>query len=1481
MKRKYATILALCSAVIIYGSYYFGLPYFLNKPLVECMIEEKTFEQTGYKISLVNPKYKAGFLPSIKLRADNFYVLNDDGSKALAIAAPKVKLKLFPLIFKKIEVSEFSAQDLDVNLVFDKNSTFRLGQYPIVKKENSELTLNRLKVDLKKYDINLHDETQNKDILLQGENFKIDNFKNNKHIKFSTNSHLFVGDKAAKIQANADMQLPLNKISEDKALFDLNIENVDLADFTVYAKSLSKGKIKELRGVINVNSKTQNVHGHRNIVGVMNIDKLGIMQKDKASSIYCDDVLKVETNFNVINNGLKINNLKVLSKNIDFFLNGTIHKTNEKFPTLDLKTTINQVSGKELLALFPGDENLNPDFNFYKLKQHVIYGNAIGNIDIKGKADYPNLYGNVLLNDVYLIEPIKDAPKNGVLKIKLNGHQMNLKAHVLTAPSQYVDVNGTFKLFRNRYTDMYIKTTDKIEFTKAVKVVMPLHDIFKFELGPIPMMNITGGTGNANLHISGSKAEPHASGYIKFKNGVASFITINNMVVKNISGQVDFNDENVKFKTSSAYLNNLPVDIEGNCNLKGDLTVDVRGNNQNSKDLFKIINTSPILAELQEMLSPIKSASGKTKVFLNIFGHVTRGVEPVFNKDLFAKGSVEFVDNNMTFFDYHIPASKISGLINFDRDDGDFNLKANLINSPIEMNGVIKNEIVTANALSHKFNAADAVKVANMVYGNKIPQIKGLNTISTSFSGHYQGPMDINSLDYNKIVVKGKIYNNYGSKSPILVNNSDFEIKNGHLKTSVIRGAIKKNPYNLQLDVNNAFDDKRLVSGSFSMRDFDLAVLNDLDIISVPALKDFAHFQGKINIASRIKNNNIRLFSRIGDTSVIYKPKRLKLKVLNGNILLDKNDLSLNKINAYAGVMPVFINGKINNINTTKDLNLYLNAKPSQEFFDQFFNSKSVYPIKLKGDVLFSSNLKGPVNRLNSKTELKLDESSSLYYMGATIGDLTNPVRIYIDSITSPTSVKLNNFVYEKIITSQNNKQFPSVQLTAGGAIDMVGKNVLKFHNFRVKTENPTDAKIFNILFKKPFMKQGVFTSNLLINGDTINPRILGKLDVKSIDLPVVDTTVKDISLDFKNDNIYVKTKSSVLSNSILLDAVLKNKLTPPYIFNDVKLYFEDLDLNRISSAIRDYESDLYKQQLGLVSNTNTITPDQIIIKRGEILADNIKIKELKATDFKSDISIDKNRIAKADNFNFKVADGNVYGDLVYDILKEKLNINAHIHDSNVQIISESLFNMKGQFFGNVNGDMALSCTGNIQDNCVKTLSGNGQFVINDGRMPKLGSLEYLLKATNLVTGGITGVSINGIIDLITPLKTGEFKSITGHYDIEDGIVKNLEVFSKGKDLNLYLSGTYNIENYNADMDVYGSISSNITSVFGKLKNFSLNTLLNTIPLLNKGEISEDVASKIEKIPSSEHSNISRIFAAEIEGDINGLNYVKSFKWVK
>ena len=1477
MRKSFATVLILACATVAYTGYYFGVPYFLNTTRVENYVEKTVVQKSGFRIDFVNPHIKVGVIPSVELTADEFNVLNKDGSKALGVLAPNLKIKLLPLLFKNIEFDKINSDGVVVNLSFD-NSQFYLGDYLLKSTENRAFNLNKASINLGQYLVTLDDKMRDKTLKLNGEYLVVDGYERDKFVKLNTKSKLYTGEKVANIDADLNLLLPLKKVSEDKVKLDLNIKNLDISDFTTYAELFSKGQVKELRGVVNLVTATSVETGHKEIQGHLNLKNFAILGADRSTSIYSDAPVDIRSDAVIVNDGVDIKSLKLLSQGIDVEIGGSVSKTNAKSPILDLKADINHIQGKNFVGFIPGIKNLSPDFDFCMLKTYPLDGKINGHVEVKGEANYPNLFGSILIDDLYLVAPIKDAPKNGTVKLSFEKHKMNIDVHVMTDKAEYVDVKGFAKLFRGKYTDLRITSTPNIDLVKVRKVVMPLHDILKFELGPVPMMNIFSGYGKANLHVAGSKASPHAWGSITFKDGEAEFITINNMVVKKLKGAVNFNNDKIDFYSDTAYLYDLPFFINGNCTLKGDLSVDVKADGQNSANLLKIINTSPILKELQDMMKPISSAYGKTKIFINIFGHVDRGKEPVFNKDLFARGSVEFLSNVMTFFPKKIPATDISGVVHFDRNNGDFNISAKLLNSVIRSNGLIKDKEIIANAVSHKFIASDAQRIASMLFGNIVPQVKGLDTISTSFESHYRGEMNIEKFDYGKAFVKGNIYSNKGAKSPIIVNSSKFELKNSHLKVSPIKGALLSNPFNFEIDVNKIMTPAQLVNGKFSMKNFNTANLNGLNL---PQLKDFDKFNGKMDVASRITNNNVNLFAQLDGVSVVYKPKNLPVKILNGNVLFSSEDLSLNKINAYVGKMPVFVNGKIVNVLKNPKLNLYVNAKPSQEFFDQFFNSKSVYPIKLKGDVMFSSKITGSKDKVSTKTELKLDEASSLYYMGATVGDLVNPVKFTIDSVVMPKKIMLNNFSYEKTIASQNGKFFPTPQLTASGEIEQLKGNDVAFHNFKIKTLNPTDAKIFNIIFKKPIMKQGVFTSDIVLNGKASAPYAIGTFDMTSIDVPLWESTVKDVSLDFKPDVINIKVKSSVLDNEIRLKAVMKNKLVSPYTFNDFDAHLDNLDLNKITEAIQDYDTTLYKQNLTDTPKSFSSQVPQVVVKKGKISADKIKIKDLNATDFSSDFVIGKNMSMDMKNYGFKLADGFVKGHSTFNLVNKKLSIDTNIQNSNAQRISEDLFGLKGQVFGIINGNMKFTCDGSSQTTCINTLDGNGDFVVSNGRMPKLGSLEYLLKAGNLVSRGVTGISINGIIDLITPLKTGEFESIAGHYSIDDGIVKNLEIFSNGKDLKLYLSGNYDIESYIADMEVYGSLSNNITSVFGKLKNVSLNTLLNTIPFLGSGEISSEMQAKIDKIPKDKNSNVSRMFAVKIDGDINGINYVKSFKWVK
>ena len=1473
--------ISLIAAAALYGGYYFGIPAILNRPDCVGFLSSYIKKEYGFDTAITNPEIKMGYLPAVRIKTDNFAILNPDGTEALALRGVNARINLLPLIFSKAEVSHFSADSLDVNLVFDKNSCLKLGHYPVLDISQPKITLNKAVLNLQKYNINLKDEIVNKNIVLNGQDFVLYDFTNNKRARFAVKSDLHVGNKTAAIDADIDIKLPVERISEDKVFINGKITDLNLADFSTYAKYLSKNKFEELKGIVNLNVKTiQNKDGHREISGKITLDNFGLMQKDTASSIYSQNKIDINTSLNIIKNGVVINELKVVSKGIDTLTSGVVHKLNTQKPLLDLKIAINKSRMENFITFLPGEENLVPGVNLYKLKKYPYYGDILGNLEVKGELPEPDVNGNILSTEGYLTRRISSDTPGAAVKLKFKGKSAELDATVPASPSQTVFVKGDINLYGERAADLKITSTKNVDLKTAQNVLNPLHEILLFDLGPVPIMDIRG-KGNIDLHVVGTLKDPHAWGVFNFENTTASFLDIHNMTLTHGRGALTFEDQNTHFKTETAMLYNQPVSVDGTCTLFGVLNFNVAGLNQNSANLLKIVKTSPMLKDIQALFAPVKEARGLMNLNLNLAGEVRDVYDVVFNKNIFANGRIELNENVVKIAGVPSEIQKLTGYVNFENLNADFNISSGIGNSKLRAAGTFKDNILDAKVISDKFTLADGARLV-LKENQKLPFAKDLATISTSFIADYKGPIDI--INTAKLEVKGKIYPNKGSKSSIITDGSSFTLKNSHFKLSPIQGTFKKNPYILTADITNLMNKKQDINGYFSMSNFNLENLRDLKSLDIfpPDINpdDFREMKGILDITGRIRHNALSFFTKLDDTEFVYAPKHIKVKFNSGNIHVRNNILSLNKINAFAGEMPVFVDGKILNFYTKPDFELYVNAKPTQEFFDQFFNNKAVYPIKVKGDLNLTSKLSGTQDKLHTKTEVKIDENSNIYYMGATIGDAANAVKLYLDGIYTASGVKVNDFKYDKIITSQNNKKFPNTQLKSTGTVEFLANNNVRFKNFRVKTENPTDAKIFNIIFRKPFMKQGIFTSDLLINGTSLSPKILGKLDINSIDIPFFDSTINDISLDFKPDKIYIKSKGVVLTNSGNISAEMKNNLTPPYRLDNIKIKLNDLNINKITDAIRDYESDFYHAKSSTVP-AESFDLSQLIIKNAQINADTVKIKNINAEDFSTNLSLDEKMRLDVKDFRFKLAEGTVNGSIKYDFPTYKASMLMHMQDANAQIMAETLFDLHNQVYGSITGDVSLSCDARTPEVCTNTLAGNGSFRVANGRMPKLGSLEYLLKAGNLLKGGLAGLSINSIIDLITPLKTGEFDSISGDINILNGIAQKINIYSGGKDLNMYLTGTYNISNANADMDVYGTLSNNITSVFGKLKNMSLNTLLNTIPGVNKNELDPAETEEINKIPNLDEQNIYRIFHAEIFGNIDGNNYVRSFRWIK
>lgn len=1469
MDRVRKLLITIAVLTGFYGIYYWGIPSIINIENRMDFIEHKIQEQTGYIVSVKEPKIKMGLVPSVWVMAEQVAVLNPDNSIAASVNHSALKIYLLPLLVGKVQIGNLSADNIIAHFVYGTDSKLYLGSYPLEKLPQSKMTLSKAFFRLGNYTVTLDDNKQDKQIKLDGNYLTLDEFKSGKRLKFSTNTNLYVGDKKSEIMADIDIKLPINIITENQFKINGHINNLNLADFSAYASAFPNSKIKSLSGIINlVTGTTTKIDNHKNIFAKISIKNLAIKQDDPYKSIFCNDTLNLRIDADTIKNGINIHKAHLTAKGIDVKTQGKITKLDSKIPNADINIAIDNSRTESFIPLLPGEKNLIYEANLYALKQNYFYGDIKGNLNIKGRTDTPNINGKILVTKGYLNNPIQEGADKATIKLAFNGDRMNLDVKVPASARETVLVNGDVDLYGKHYADLYIKSTPNVNLKTAQIVLNPLHEILKFDMGPVPIMDISG-IGNIDLHVTGTREEPHGWGEFNFRNTTALFLDIHNLILKNGSGKLTFNDLDTHFYTTSALLNGKPIKVDGKCNLYGILDFDVTAQQQDLGDLLKVIKTSPMLIDIQQLISPISQAKGLSDIIIKITGEIKNINDIVFNKNIFAKGSLALHSANIVAQGF--PLSQISGKIDFNNLDTDFNLVSNLENSNIKINGKINEKNANIKFNSEKFLLKDGIKLLNL----SLPYRDDISKIQMSFNGHYNG--NINKFDINNLTLKGKILPLKGQN--ISVNNADFSLSNGVFKTSTLKGFYKSSPYLLNFVVSKFLTPNQLVNGNFDLRNFNLNNLYEIKNFLPKGFNEIEELSGIINLKGFIKDNGIYTETGLNNINFVYAPEKLKVNIQGGKLQLKDETLVLNKVNTLLGEMPVFIDGKIYNISSkTPALGLYINAKPTQDFIDGFFNKKALYPIKIKGDINCSTNISGNINALRSKSLFKLAEDSNIYYMGATLGG-KNPVNITVDNILYPNGIKINSFQYDKLILSANGKTSVQTQLDASGNIGFLNDNDVKFNNFKIKTRQPTDAKIFNIIFRKPLMKQGIFTSDIILNGKASAPIVFGKLNITSIDMPLFDATIKDIDFDFKRDKIYLKSKGIILTNNLDISAIMENRSTVPLVFDDIKFYVEDLDLNKITTTLRDYDAENFKT---LSAQNNSTIPDlsNVIIKKASVAAQNIKIKNINATEFSSDLELDDKMLVDIKNYKFKVAEGIVNGNIKYNLLNNLLNFNMSVKNANAQIISEALFDLKGQIYGALTGEVNLYCNGKTHDSCTSTLGGYGKFNVRNGKMPKLGSLEYLLKAGNLIKGGITGLSINGIIDLITPMKTGEFESISGDFKLNNGIANDIQIFSAGKDLNLYLKGSYNLNNLIADMQIFGALTKNFTTLFGKIGNASLNTLFNTIPGINVSESPVVITEDIGKIPNTD-KNASRMFAVEIYGDINGDDYVKSFRWLK
>lgn len=1382
MSLRQKILITLLSIVLLYSVYFWGIPSIINIKKNISFVENIVEKSSGIKIKVTNPNLKMGLLPSVWVKADKFAIINKNNTEALSVKNPNLEISLLKFVIGKCHVTYFSADDINATFTYKKDLKIYLGDYLIPKANKSILDVNHIKVNLQSYKVTVFDNTTNQKSVFSGDYFTIRKFINNKRISMASDIDLLVNNNKSIINFDADLKLPLEKnLSKDSQYLNATITNLDLRCFSKYLSYFTNNQYRDLKGILNFEAHTGVSKGKEKLYNINFIfEKFGINGNEFSQAYYYPNKIDFSSRIIAKNSDIYLNTLDFKAKDLKVTISGVINKINKNNPDLNLKVVSKDGKADALVDLLPPINKLynlaNMDFDIETLVRERFFADVNFDLAICGDAITPDVYGDLLITNAYVTRtPISNGAKKATIGLRFDKDKIYLdNVHVPASQTEYVDVAGWVKLYgKFKDVSLHITSTNSVDLGIAQYVLMPVHKVLGFELGPVPIMSVQG-LGNIDLKVYGNKADPHTIGIFNFKNGTVSFNDVKNMVIKDASGSLKFDDTNTIFTTKSAHLNGSPVSVNGTCTLKGELDFDVNTKNQQVNNLIKILKTSPMLKDVSDMVKTIDTQAGTTDFTMKLTGKVLSADDIKFGENIFAKGKLKLNKVSATVKGLVLPITKISGDIEFDNTNLKLDLSSAINRSKIYVKGEVKDNISDLKIKSDTMYADDFITYLSNskiipIYKNSSNR-RGIIT----FRADYKGPFD--KIDYSKLKVNGTAtFNNY---------------------------------------------------------------------------------------------------------KCYYKPQKMPIEISTANMSIKNSVLNVYGLNLKLAGMPAFIKGNVTDIYDEPNMNFYVTFKPNQHFADDVFNHSTIYPIKIRGDISNTTTINGKLSNYDIKSTLMIAPNSKIYYMGASLGDEINSTVINLDANVKNNAIYIRNLTQDKIMRTNKNRLYPSRELSVSGGLKYLKNNIL-FDNFKVKTLTPTDSKLFNIIFKKPYIKQGLFSSDIKISGSLYNPKILGTMKIQDIFIPTHNLYIKNTDLNFQNNIIDVKAIGTIFDKPFSMKSIVANKLVPPYTVEDLKLYITSLNLNEISNFARSAEMDTHEK---LTQKTPIpLEINSIIIKNAQLSVDRISLDNILLYNLIAKANFDKNKIFTLREFKFNTAKGQISGDYKLNLKNNSHAIAVTLSEIDAKAFTETLFNLKNQISGNLNGKMEVTCNGLTQEHCLKTLTGNAGFSIKNGNMPKLGSLEYLLNAANLVKGGVTGLSINGLLDLISPLRTGVFESITGSINVKNGNCKDIQIFSQGKNLNLFIKGSYNLTTSVAQMKIFGRLKRNATNILGPIGNASINTLFNTIPWIDLSKTSDStILENINKIPAIElNSKKYRIFTVDINGDINGNDYVRSFNWIE
>lgn len=686
----------------------------------------------------------------------------------------------------------------------------------------------------------------------------------------------------------------------------------------------------------------------------------------------------------------------------------------------------------------------------------------------------------------------------------------------------------------------------------------------------------------------------------------------------------------------------------------------------------------------------------------------------------------------------------------------------------------------------------------------------------------------------------------------------------------------EKNRFDLTVKSRN-FD----VKSAVNLLNSNLIIPNGSEMLAF-----FKDINGSFNFYLNLTNDDLN--GRIDLNNMFLKVTPLNdipVNLSSGQIKITKDEIFINDFKGLYG------KSKANHIEafgTIKDYmktcDTYIEAKgnTTKEFTTAYLSKTVGYPLELTGDAPAKMIIKSKNNKIDLSWMTKIEKGKDILIGGSSISPVSYDRAIKADMYLDGTDLdikSINYYIAEDI--NKNSKIKPI--LTIKGNVEVAEIPFVKTLGFEIP--RPLPSEFLNVLIGQKMFKKGTIAGNLQFVNTGKVPVLDGDLSAEGVRIPSQRLSIKKGSFVAKGGTLAMNAQGRFKKSDYKFDGTIKNEMVFPIIVKDINLTVDNIDIDRILNSFNKQNTDAVsaapEKTETLVTaldeeNDDAYTFDTglLIVEQGSLKVIKGFYKDINFGNLDAKISLDKNGVFQVHSNKFDFAQGISSCKVHCDLKNHKYSVRLGVKDINSDLIATTLLALQKEISGKASGLIELSTDDSLR------LNGSIKFIVNDGTIGKVGLVEYVLKFAALFRNPMAMISPSAIVDMVN-VPEGNFDKIVGDLAIKDNVIEKIMIKSSASQLSSFIIGRFDLESRDASLRIYTKFSSKNKGFAGFLRNFSLNSIANKVPLSNRND-SNFYAAELSLIPPLEvGEEDAQVFLTRVDGDVERFNFISSLKKIK